>query len=96
MLMSCKALNPSEAFCTTTVILFSDVTKIQNGIGDKVGMVIQSSTMFLTGFLIGFSYSWKLTLVILSITPALIFTGAITGKVCPKLSICFFFQRGML
>ena len=71
------------------------MTKIQNGIGDKVGMVIQSSTMFLTGFLIGFSYSWKLTLVILSITPALIFTGAITGKVCLNLSICFLFERGI-
>ena len=59
----------------------SDVTKIQNGIGDKVAMVIQSVTMFLTGFIIGFAYSWKLTLVILSLTPALVVTGAITGKV---------------
>lgn len=63
------------------VFLLSDVTKIQNGIGDKVGMVVQSVTMFFTGFIIGFVYSWKLTLVILSLTPALACTAAITGKV---------------
>ena len=57
------------------------MTKIQNGIGDKVAMVIQSVTMFLAGFTIGFVYSWKLTLVILSLTPALVVTGGITGKV---------------
>ena len=57
------------------------MTKIQNGIGDKVAMVIQSTTMFFTGFIIGFVYSWKLTLVILSLTPALMITGGITGKV---------------
>ena len=62
----------------------SDVTKIQNGIGDKVAMVVQSISMFLAGFLIGFIYSWKLTLVILSVTPALMITGGITGKVSCK------------
>lgn len=66
--------------------LTDDVTKIQNGIGDKVAMVIQSVTMFLAGFTIGFVYSWKLTLVILSLTPALVVTGGITGKVIGNLT----------
>ncbi len=57
------------------------MTKIQNGIGDKVGTVIQSTSMFLAGFIIGFTYSWKMTLVIMSLSPALIVTGAIIGKV---------------
>ncbi|XP_065051580.1 ATP-dependent translocase ABCB1-like isoform X2 [Rhopilema esculentum] len=66
--------------------LTDDVTKIQNGIGDKVAMVVQSISMFLAGFLIGFIYSWKLTLVILSVTPALMITGGITGKVIGNLT----------
>ena len=75
----------SESLSTNTqltmcFLIISDVTKIQNGIGDKVGMVIQSVSMFLSGFVIGFVYSWKLTLVILSLTPALVVTGGVTGK----------------
>eukprot|EP00794_Sanderia_malayensis_P017701 gene17701-19469_t len=66
--------------------LTDDVTKIQTGIGDKVALVIQSTVMFLTGFIIGFVYSWKLTLVILSISPALMVTGGITGKVIGSLT----------
>uniref|UniRef100_A0A667Z073 ATP-binding cassette, sub-family B (MDR/TAP), member 4 n=1 Tax=Myripristis murdjan TaxID=586833 RepID=A0A667Z073_9TELE len=43
--------------------LTDDVYKIQEGIGDKVGMLIQSFTTFLSSFVIGFIKGWKLTLV---------------------------------
>mmetsp|Transcript_13835 Transcript_13835/g.23609 ORF Transcript_13835/g.23609 Transcript_13835/m.23609 type:complete len:1415 (+) Transcript_13835:1379-5623(+) len=58
----------------------SDVNVIADGIGDKVGSFIQFLSMFITGFAIGFAYGWKLTLVILSITPAIALSGAIMGK----------------
>uniref|UniRef100_A0A7N6B0Q5 ATP-binding cassette, sub-family B (MDR/TAP), member 4 n=1 Tax=Anabas testudineus TaxID=64144 RepID=A0A7N6B0Q5_ANATE len=51
--------------------LTDDVYKIQEGIGDKVGMLIQAFTTFITSFIIGFSRGWKLTLVILAVSPAL-------------------------
>ncbi|KAM4600373.1 ATP-dependent translocase ABCB1 [Polymixia lowei] len=51
--------------------LTDDIYKIQEGIGDKVGMLIQSFTTFFSSFIIGFVKGWKLTLVILAISPLL-------------------------
>ncbi|CAG11905.1 unnamed protein product [Tetraodon nigroviridis] len=47
--------------------LTDDVYKIQEGIGDKVGLLIQASSTFITSFIIGFVDGWKLTLVILAL-----------------------------
>ncbi|XP_065051927.1 ATP-dependent translocase ABCB1-like isoform X2 [Rhopilema esculentum] len=63
-----------------------DVTKVQNGIGDKFGMLIHSVAMFVAAFIIGFVYSWRLTLVLLALTPLVIITTAITGFVISKLT----------
>ena len=59
----------------------SDVYKIQEGIGDKVGMLIQSFSTFIASFVIGFTKGWKLTLVILSVSPALGISAALFSKV---------------
>nr|AAO20901.1 Mdr3 [Takifugu rubripes] len=86
---------PASAFtlCTATlggvddlmdVLLFSngsDVYKIQEGIGDKVGLLIQAYTTFITAFIIGFTTGWKLTLVILAVSPALAISAAFFSKV---------------
>ncbi|XP_072548370.1 ATP-dependent translocase ABCB1 [Salminus brasiliensis] len=61
--------------------LTDDIYKINEGIGDKMGMCIQSITTFFTGFIIGFIKGWKLTLVILSISPLLGISAAIIAKV---------------
>uniref|UniRef100_A0AAY5KWK8 ATP-binding cassette sub-family B member 5 n=1 Tax=Esox lucius TaxID=8010 RepID=A0AAY5KWK8_ESOLU len=61
--------------------LTDDIYKINEGIGDKVGMLIQSFTTFIISFIIGFSKGWKLTLVILSISPVLAFSAFIFSKV---------------
>lgn len=58
----------------------SDVDVIQGGIGDKFGSAVQFMSMTVTGFIIAFIYSWKMTLVILSITPVLAVCGAIFAK----------------
>lgn len=59
----------------------SDVYKIQEGIGDKVGLLIQAYTTFITAFIIGFTTGWKLTLVILAVSPALAISAAFFSKV---------------
>lgn len=59
----------------------SDVYKIQEGIGDKVGMLIQSFSSFIAAFIIGFTKGWKLTLVILAVSPALGISAALFSKV---------------
>ena len=59
---------------------------IQDGIGEKIGSCIQYLTVFVAGFSLGFIYSWKMTLVILSITPLLIACGAFIGKIVSSIA----------
>ncbi|XP_061441602.1 ATP-dependent translocase ABCB1 isoform X2 [Rhineura floridana] len=61
--------------------LIDDVSKINEGIGDKIAMLIQGIATFLTGFIIGFTKGWKLTLVILAVSPVLGLSAAIWAKV---------------
>ncbi|ESO94117.1 hypothetical protein LOTGIDRAFT_145119, partial [Lottia gigantea] len=57
--------------------LADDINKIQDGIGDKISSSIQWISAFIAGFVVGFIYGWKLTLVILAISPALVLSAAI-------------------
>lgn len=59
----------------------SDVHRIQEGISDKVGLLIQASSTFIVSFAIGFTTGWKLTLVILAVSPLLAIAGALYNKV---------------
>ncbi|XP_054636999.1 ATP-dependent translocase ABCB1-like isoform X2 [Dunckerocampus dactyliophorus] len=61
--------------------LTDDVYKIQEGIGDKVAMLIQSFTTFFTSVIIGLVKGWKLTLVLLAISPLLGITAALFSMV---------------
>uniref|UniRef100_A0A3P8RW26 ATP-binding cassette, sub-family B (MDR/TAP), member 4 n=1 Tax=Amphiprion percula TaxID=161767 RepID=A0A3P8RW26_AMPPE len=61
--------------------LTDDIYKIQEGIGDKTGMLIQGFTTFIASFVIGFTKGWKLTLVILAVSPALGISAALFSKV---------------
>ncbi|XP_068615681.1 ATP-dependent translocase ABCB1 [Brachionichthys hirsutus] len=60
--------------------LTDDVYKIQEGIGDKMGLLIQSYTTFIVAFIIGFFKGWKLTLVILAVSPAMAISAALFSK----------------
>uniref|UniRef100_A0A669QYL3 ATP binding cassette subfamily B member 1 n=1 Tax=Phasianus colchicus TaxID=9054 RepID=A0A669QYL3_PHACC len=57
--------------------LIDDVSKINEGIGDKIGLLIQSETTFITGFIVGLVRGWKLTLVILAVSPVLGLSAAL-------------------
>ncbi|KAL7976562.1 hypothetical protein Chor_008511 [Crotalus horridus] len=60
--------------------LIDDVSKINEGIGDKIGMLIHGISAFVSGFIVGFINGWKLTLVILAISPVLGICAAVWAK----------------
>uniref|UniRef100_A0A7M5VBZ8 Uncharacterized protein n=1 Tax=Clytia hemisphaerica TaxID=252671 RepID=A0A7M5VBZ8_9CNID len=61
--------------------LADGVTKVQNGIGDKIGSLQHAIAMLVGGIIIGFIYGWKLTLVIIAMSPLLFIGAFATGKV---------------
>ena len=52
--------------------------------GHKIALFVQSLAMVFGGFAMGFAYGWKLTLVILALSPLIAIAGALLGKVCKK------------
>lgn len=50
---------------------------VQDAIGLKLGNVIEAFSTLLSGFLLGFVQGWKLTLVIASLAPLVIFLNNI-------------------
>ncbi|XP_065254518.1 ATP-dependent translocase ABCB1-like [Emys orbicularis] len=66
---------------TLNTRLTDDINTIQEGIGDKICIFVQFFASFLTGIVIGFVYGWKLTLVILSVSPLLAAAAAV-GSIC--------------
>lgn len=59
----------------------SDVNKINEAIADQVAIFIQRLTTFVCGFLLGFISGWKLTLVIIAVSPLIGVGAAVYGLV---------------
>uniref|UniRef100_A0A8C7A8B6 P-type phospholipid transporter n=1 Tax=Neovison vison TaxID=452646 RepID=A0A8C7A8B6_NEOVI len=66
--------------------LTDDISKISEGIGDKVGMFFQAVATFFAGFIVGFVRGWKLTLVIMAISPILGLSAAVWAKILSAFS----------
>nr|QUF59434.1 ATP-binding cassette transporter Abcb1-1 [Brachionus angularis] len=66
--------------------LTDDVNKIKDSFGDKFGNAIQNFSTFLGGIIIGFIKGWKLTLVILSLSPLLFISAALLTKIAEVLT----------
>uniref|UniRef100_A0A8C4VA28 Bile salt export pump n=1 Tax=Falco tinnunculus TaxID=100819 RepID=A0A8C4VA28_FALTI len=62
-----------------------DVNKINEAIADQVAIFIQRLTTFVCGFLLGFVSGWKLTLVIIAVSPLLGVGAAVYGLVSREL-----------
>uniref|UniRef100_A0A8C1KT64 ATP-binding cassette sub-family B member 5 n=1 Tax=Cyprinus carpio TaxID=7962 RepID=A0A8C1KT64_CYPCA len=62
--------------------LTDDINTINDGLGDKICVFVQFFCTFISGFIIGFIYGWKLTLVILAVSPLLAGSAAVWSKVC--------------
>uniref|UniRef100_A0A8C5V579 Bile salt export pump n=1 Tax=Microcebus murinus TaxID=30608 RepID=A0A8C5V579_MICMU len=56
-----------------------DINKINDAIGDQMAIFIQRMTTIIFGFLLGFYRGWKLTLVIMSVSPLIGIGAAILG-----------------
>uniref|UniRef100_A0A8C0VXG4 Bile salt export pump n=1 Tax=Cyanistes caeruleus TaxID=156563 RepID=A0A8C0VXG4_CYACU len=63
-----------------------DVNKINEAIADQVAVFIQRITTFVCGFLLGFVSGWKLTLVIIAVSPLLGIGAALYGLAVAKLT----------
>ncbi|XP_040532614.1 bile salt export pump isoform X4 [Gallus gallus] len=63
-----------------------DVNKINEAIADQVAIFIQRLTTFVCGFLLGFISGWKLTLVIIAVSPLIGVGAAVYGLAVAKLT----------
>uniref|UniRef100_A0A6I8NAV5 Bile salt export pump n=1 Tax=Ornithorhynchus anatinus TaxID=9258 RepID=A0A6I8NAV5_ORNAN len=63
-----------------------DINKINDAMADQVAIFLQRITTCICGFLLGFSSGWKLTLVIISVSPFLGIGAAIIGLSVAKLT----------
>ncbi|XP_071416983.1 ATP-binding cassette sub-family B member 5 isoform X1 [Pithys albifrons albifrons] len=66
--------------------LTEDINTIHQGIGDKICIFLQFFTTFLSGIIIGFIHGWKLTLVILSVSPLLAASAAVWSTLLASLT----------
>ena len=67
--------------------LTDGIDKIEAGIGEKLGVFIQSVIVFVSGLIIGFSKNWKLSLVACAIFPPIAIGFGIFGMVVRKYSV---------
>ncbi|CAD6198759.1 unnamed protein product [Caenorhabditis auriculariae] len=65
---------------TMTSKLFDNLERVKEGTGDKLGLMIQSVAQFFGGFFIAFFYDWKLTLIMMSLSPFMIISGAFLSR----------------
>ncbi|KAG9485029.1 hypothetical protein GDO78_008248, partial [Eleutherodactylus coqui] len=65
---------------TLNTRLTEDINTIHEGLGDKIAIFTQYFATFLAGIIIGFVNGWKLTLVILSVSPLLGVSAAVWSK----------------
>ncbi|XP_032552546.1 ATP-binding cassette sub-family B member 5 [Chiroxiphia lanceolata] len=66
--------------------LTEDINTIHQGIGDKICIFLQFFSTFLAGIIIGFIYGWKLTLVILAVSPLLAASAGIWSTLLASLT----------
>ncbi|KAF2119336.1 P-loop containing nucleoside triphosphate hydrolase protein [Lophiotrema nucula] len=63
-----------------TTRISSDMNLVQDGVGQKVGLFISGCAMFVSAIVVGFVRSWKLALIMLSGTVAMVLMMGINGK----------------
>ncbi|XP_057689868.1 ATP-dependent translocase ABCB1-like [Corythoichthys intestinalis] len=65
---------------TLNTHIIDDVYKIQEGIGEQIGLFLQSFSTFLLSFIVSLFKGWKLTLVVLAVCPLLALTAALFSQ----------------
>lgn len=67
-----------------TTRISSDMNLVQDGIGQKIGLFVTGVSMFVSALIIGFVRSWKLSLIMLAATFALILMMGVNGTFMKK------------
>jgi ATP-binding cassette subfamily B (MDR/TAP) protein 1 len=67
-----------------TTRISSDMNLVQDGIGQKIGLFVTGISMFVCALIIGFIRSWKLSLIMISVTVALILMMGFNGTMMKK------------
>ncbi|KAF2438025.1 P-loop containing nucleoside triphosphate hydrolase protein [Karstenula rhodostoma CBS 690.94] len=62
-----------------TTRISSDMVLVQDGVGQKISLFISGTSMFFAALIVGFVRSWKLTLIMLSATVALVIMMGFNG-----------------
>merc|ERR1711892_405122 len=63
-----------------------DLNKMQDGMGEKVGMLLRFICAGLTAFIYPFIQNWLLSLVLLALVPILAIMGGVMGKIMTSVS----------
>ncbi|XP_064267922.1 ATP-binding cassette sub-family B member 5 isoform X1 [Passer domesticus] len=71
---------------TLNTRLTDDINTIRGGIGDKISIFLQFFSTFVSGLIIGFIYGWKLTLVVMSVSPLLAASAAVWSTLLASLT----------
>ncbi|XP_048881336.1 ATP-dependent translocase ABCB1 isoform X25 [Brienomyrus brachyistius] len=66
--------------------LTDDINTINDGLGDKICLFVQLFCTFIAGLIIGFVNGWKLTLVILAVSPLLAGSAAVWSTIIATLT----------
>ncbi|WKY13006.1 hypothetical protein Q1695_004098 [Nippostrongylus brasiliensis] len=64
-----------------TTQLNENVSQIEDGIGDKIGMLARGVTVFISSVILAFAYSWRITLVCAGVGPVSAVTMAIMSRI---------------
>lgn len=67
--------------------LQTDMHLIQEGISDKIPISVMLISTFVSGLIVAFIRSWKLTLALMSVIPCIVVTGFLMNAVISKLQI---------
>jgi len=69
-----------------TTRISGDTVTMQNGMSEKVAQTVQFYSTFIAGFALGFTKGWKLTLVLLAVTPVLAICGGFMMKLMANMT----------
>jgi ABC-type multidrug transport system fused ATPase/permease subunit len=70
-----------------TQILNADVEAVQLAVGSKASILLQNAAQMLGGIIVAFIFSWKLTLVLLAISPLIAVAAVIQAKLMAKAAV---------
>lgn len=80
----CVAVVLTYSLCITEprgLLCCSDISKLCDGIGDKIPLMFQNISGFSIGLVISLIKSWKLSLAILSTSPLIMAASALCSRV---------------